>query len=369
MLRAILALVMMWAAGTALAEPQLEKLRLPPGFSIEIFADGVRDARSLALGDKGTVFVGTRARGSVYALVDSDHDGKADKTYTIAKGLNSPNGVAFHNGALYVAEVGRIVRYDAIEDRLDNPPEPVTISDALPTERHHGWRVIGFGPDGKLYVPVGAPCNICEPDPDRYAVIMRMDPDGSNLETFARGIRNSVGFDWNPQTKVLWFDEHGRDWMGDDMPSDELNRAPKAGMHFGFPYCHQGDTPDPEFGNKHKCSEFTPPALKQGGHVAPNGLRFYTGNMFPETYRNRIFIAQHGSWNRSEKNGYRLVSVEVQDGKVTKYEPFVEGWVQDGKAWGRPVDVLVMPDGALLVSDDYLGAVYRISYSGSAEKG
>lgn len=365
MLRSILALVLMWAVGSALAEAQLDKLHLPPGFSIEMYAEGVRDARSLALGDKGTVFVGTRARGTVYALVDSDQDGKSDKMYTIAKGLNSPNGVAFRDGALYVAEVGRIVRYDNIEDKLDNPPEPVIVTDALPTERHHGWRFIAFGPDGKLYVPVGAPCNVCEPDPDRYAVILRMNPDGSNLETFARGIRNSVGFDWNPKTKVLWFDEHGRDWMGDDMPSDELNRAPEAGMHFGFPYCHQGDTPDPELGKKHQCSEFTPPALKQGGHVAPNGMRFYTGTMFPEAYRNRIFIAQHGSWNRSSKNGYRIVSVQVENGKVTKYEPFVEGWVQDDKAWGRPVDVLVMPDGALLVSDDYLGAVYRISYTGS----
>ncbi|MGD2140463.1 MAG: sorbosone dehydrogenase family protein [Burkholderiales bacterium] len=364
MLRICLALALMLGTGSAIAEVQLEKLQLPPGFSIDIFADDVRDARSLALGDKGTVFVGTRAHGSVYALVDSDQDGKSDRMFTIAKGLNSPNGVAFRNGSLYVAEVSSIMRYDNIEDRLDNPPEPVTISDAFPSERHHGWRYIGFGPDGKLYIPVGAPCNVCEPDPDRFAVIMRMNPDGSELETFARGIRNSVGFDWNPETGVLWFDDHGRDWMGDDMPSDELNRAPKAGMNFGFPYCHQGDTPDPEYGSKHQCKEFTPPALKQGGHVAPNGLRFYTGTMFPEAYRNRIFIAQHGSWNRSTKNGYRLVSVEVQDGKVTKYETFVDGWVQDDSAWGRPVDILVMPDGALLVSDDFAGVVYRISYKG-----
>ncbi len=364
MLRSLLAIALLGAVGVAVAEPQLEKLRLPPGFVIDVFADDVRDARSLALGAKGTVFVGTRARGAVYALVDSDGDGKSDKMHTLAKGLNSPNGVAFRNGSLYVAEINRIIRFDQIEDRLDNPPQPVTVSEAFPNDRHHGWKFIAFGPDGKLYVPVGAPCNICEPDADRYAVIMRLDADGSNLETFARGIRNSVGFDWHPQTKVLWFNDHGRDWMGDDMPSDELNRAPKSGMHFGYPYCHQGDTPDPEYGSKRQCKDFVPPALKQGGHVAPNGLRFYTGTMFPETYRNRILIAQHGSWNRSTKNGYRLVSVEVTDGKVTKYEIFAEGWVQNEVTWGRPVDILVMPDGALLVSDDYLGVVYRITYRG-----
>ena len=364
MFRYSLVIVFMLAGTTATAAPQPEKLRFPPGFSVEVFADDVHDARSLALGDKGTVFVGTRARGAVYALVDSDRDGKSDKMFTIAKGLNSPNGVAFRNGALYVAETSRILRFDGIEDRLDNPPQPVTVSDAFPADRHHGWKFIAFGPDGKLYVPVGAPCNICEPDPDRYAVIMRMDANGSNLETFARGIRNSVGFDWHPQTNELWFNDHGRDWMGDDMPSDELNRAPKPDMHFGYPYCHQGDTPDPEYGAKYNCKDFTPPALKQGGHVAPDGLRFYTGSMFPEAYRNRIFIAQHGSWNRSTKNGYRIVSVEIKDGKVGKYETFAEGWVQDDDAWGRPVDILVMPDGALLVSDDRSGTVYRITYNG-----
>ena len=364
MLRYLLAIASMAATTVAMAAPPLEKLSLPPGFAIELFADGVRDARSLALGDKGTVFVGTRARGSVYALVDSNGDGKSDKMYTIAQGLNSPNGVAFRNGSLYVAEISRVIRYDGIEERLDDPPEPVIVSDAFPNDRHHGWKFIAFGPDGKLYVPVGAPCNICAPDADRYAVIMRVDADGSNLETFARGIRNSVGFDWHPQTKELWFNDHGRDWMGDDMPSDELNRASKAGLHFGYPYCHQGDTLDPEFGGNNDCANFTPPALKQGGHVAPNGLRFYTGAMFPEAYRNRIFIAQHGSWNRSTKNGYRVVSVEVADGKVTKYENFIEGWVENEVTLGRPVDILVMPDGALLVSDDYLGVVYRISYRG-----
>lgn len=363
MRRFCLLITLFWATAAS-AAVELDKLQLPAGFSISLFASDVPDARSLALGDKGTVFVSTRARGTVYALVDTDLDGKSDNVYTIAKNLNSPNGVAFRDGALYVAEVSRVIRFDAIEENLKKPPEPVVVNDTFPNDRHHGWKFIAFGPDGKLYVPVGAPCNICAPDPDRYAVIMRMDADGTNLETFARGIRNSVGFDWHPQTKTLWFNDHGRDWMGDDMPSDELNHASEANLHFGYPYCHQGDTPDPEYGGQRKCGEFTPPALKQGGHVAPNGLRFYTGEMFPPQYRNRIFIAQHGSWNRSTKNGYRIVSVAVEDGKVGAYEPFVEGWVENENAWGRPVDVLVMPDGALLVSDDQAGVVYRITYGG-----
>lgn len=364
MIQWILALATAIGASIAVAAPPVEKLRLPTGFAIEVFAEGVRDARSLALGDKGTIFVGTRARGHVYALVDADGDGKSERMLTIAKGLNSPNGVAFRNGSLYVAEINRILRFDAIEDHLDNPPAPVQVSDAFPSDRHHGWKFIAFGPDGKLYVPVGAPCNVCEPNPDQYAVIMRMDADGKNLETFARGIRNSVGFDWHPQDGTLWFNDHGRDWMGDDMPSDELNHAPTAGMHFGFPYCHQGDAPDPEYGKKHKCAEFTPPVLKQGGHVAPDGLRFYTGDMFPAQFRNRIFIAQHGSWNRSKPNGYRVVSVALEDGKVTNYDSFVEGWLENDSAWGRPVDILVMRDGSLLVSDDHNGVIYRITYKG-----
>lgn len=351
------------AAPLLAAELPIERIKLPPGFSISVFADDVTNARSLALGTNGTVFVSTRSEGDVYALVDEDEDGRADRKYTIAEGLNSPNGVAFRDGALYVAEINRVLRYDDIEGRLKNPPSPVVVSDRFPSDRHHGWKFIAFGPDGKLYVPVGAPCNICAPNPDRYAVIMRMNPDGSGLETFARGIRNSVGFDWDPRTGELWFNEHGRDWMGDDMPSDELNHAPKAGMHFGYPYCHQGDTPDPELGGKRKCAEFTPPALKQGGHVAPDGLRFYTGTQFPAEYRNRIFIAQHGSWNRSEKSGYRVMTVTLKNNKVASYDVFAEGWKQGESAWGRPVDLLVMPDGALLISDDQANAVYRVTYS------
>jgi glucose/arabinose dehydrogenase len=273
--------------------------------------------------------------------------------------------VAFRDGALYVAEISRILRFDNIEASLRKPPKPVVVFAKLPRESHHGWKFIAFGPDGWLYVPVGAPCNICEANPDVYAAIHRIKPDGSQFEVFARGIRNTVGFDWDPRTGDMWFNEHGRDMMGDDLPSCELNHAPKAGMHFGFPYCHQGDTPDPEYGAKRKCSEFTPPALKQGGHVAPDGLRFYNGSMFPADYSNRIFIAQHGSWNRSKKNGYRVMMVTLnKDGQsVDKFEEFATGWMENERAWGRPVDLLVMPDGSLLVSDDTANAVYRITYS------
>ncbi len=340
----------------------LEHIKLPPGFQISVFADKVPDARSLALGKSNLVFVGTLSS-RVYAL--RYRDGKATQVITIASGLNRPNGVAFKDGALYVAEISRILRFDDIEANLEayarGALEPAVVTDRLPRETHHGWKFIRFGPDGMLYVPVGAPCNVCEPDA-RHALISRMKPDGSGYEVYARGIRNSVGFDWDPQTKELWFTDNGRDWMGDDMPSDELDHAPKPGMHFGFPFCHQGDTPDPEYGRGHSCSEFTPPAAKLGAHVAALGMRFYTGTRFPAEYRNNIFIAEHGSWNRSQKVGYRVVRVVVSGGKVSKQEVFAEGWLQGQSAWGRPVDVEAMPDGSLLVSDDYAGAIYRISY-------
>ena len=347
----------------ATARIELERIKLPPGFQIEVFAEGVKNARSLALGDEGTLFVSTRTAGNVYAI---KHDGKkATQVITIARALNMPNGVAVKDGSLYVAEVDRILRYDGIEKQLDKPPQPVTVYAKYPADRHHGWKFIRFGPDGWLYVPVGAPCNICE-KPDPYASITRLKPDGSALEVYARGVRNSVGFDWDPRTKELWFTDNGRDMLGDDVPPDKLNFAPKAGMHFGYPYCHGGDIADPEFGSKRKCSEFTPPAQKEGAHVASLGMRFYTGSMFPAEYRNRIFIAEHGSWNRSRKSGYRVMQAKVENGKVVDYGVFAEGWLDKDAddSWGRPVDVQVMPDGALLVSDDTGDAIYRISYRG-----
>lgn len=356
----LLALALATPAGAA--DLPLDKLRLPPGFAIEVYA-AVPGARSLTLGANGTVFVGTQRSGKVYALKPRA-DGRTAETVTVAEGLNAPNGVAFREGALYVAEINRILRYDGIETRLANPPKPVVITDSYPRDGHHGWKYIAFGPDGWLYVPVGAPCNVCEADPERYALLSRIRPDGSGYEVYARGIRNTVGFDWHPETKELWFNDHGRDMLGDDLPSCELNRATKAGQHFGFPYCHQGDTPDPEFGSKRSCAEFVPPMAKLGGHVAPDGLRFYTGNQFPLEYRNRIFIAQHGSWNRSKKSGYRVVMATLKGSEVAKVEPFIEGWLENEQHWGRPVDLLVMPDGSLLVSDDYAGVVYRIRYGG-----
>ncbi|MBM2839395.1 MAG: sorbosone dehydrogenase [Deltaproteobacteria bacterium] len=275
-----------------------------------------------------------------------------------------PNGVAFRDGSLYVAEVSRVLRYDNIESRLKNPPQPVVVNDSFPKETHHGWKFIRFGPDGMLYVPVGAPCNVCEKEDKRYGSIMRMKPDGSGLEIFAKGIRNTVGFDWDPLTKELWFTDNGRDMLGYDIPPDELNHAPRTGMYFGFPYFHGKEIHDPDYSEGRNPEEFTPPAMELGPHVASLGMRFYTGDMFPKEYRNHIFIAEHGSWNRSTPIGYRVTLVRLEDGKAAKYEVFAEGWLQRGKAWGRPVDVQVMPDGALLVSDDMAGAIYRISYIG-----
>ncbi len=360
----VLGLVQVACAGPAGAENRalpLERITLPPGFTVSLFAADVPGARSLALGEKGTVFVSTRSEGKVYALVDTDRNGRAERVITLARGKQMPNGVAFRNGSLYVAEVSRVWCLDGIEDRLDNPPAPRLVNASFPSDLHHGWKFIAFGPDGWLYVPVGAPCNICEP-PDPYAAILRMRPDGRDLEIFARGVRNTVGFDWDPRTGELWFTDNGRDMLGDNRPPDELNHAPRAGMHFGYPYCHGGDIPDPEFGDRRPCSDFTPPARKLGPHVAALGMRFYTGTMFPAEYHHQIFIAEHGSWNRSRKIGYRITRVRLENGRAVAYEPFAEGWLQGQRSWGRPVDVLVMPDGALLVSDDQAGVVYRIVY-------
>jgi glucose/arabinose dehydrogenase len=351
----------------------LDQIKLPPGFSIAVYASGVENAREMSLGAKGTLFVGSRSAKKVYAIVDRDHDQKADQVLTIATGLTDPIGVTFHDGALYVAEVSRITRYDDVESKLESPPAPVVINKDLPTESHHGQKFIRFGPDGLLYVPVGAPCNVCErTDDPRFATILRMKADGSGTEIFASGVRNTVGFDWHPQTRELWFTDNGRDLLGDDIPPDELNHAPKKGLAFGFPYCHAGEVKDPEFGDKHACSEFQPPARKLDPHGAAIGMRFYTGRMFPDEYRNQIFIAEHGSWNRSVPIGYRVMVAKLDGNKVTSFTPFAEGWLQgtgttrgnttNGQTSGRPADVLVMPDGALLVSDDLAGVIYRISY-------
>ena len=338
----------------------LDRIKLPPGFVISVFADNLPDARSMALGAGDVLFVGTRRAGKVYALRFSE--GRVTQTITLASGLNMPNGVALKGGALYVAEVNRILRFDDVEARLDQPQAPVVVTDRFPTETHHGWKFIRFGPDGMLYVPVGAPCNVCAADPARYALISRIKADGGGYDVVARGVRNSVGFDWHPETGELWFTDNGRDMLGDDLPADELNRVSRAGLHFGFPYCHQGDSLDPEFGQGRTCAEFAAPALNLGAHVAALGMRFYTGSQFPLEYKNNIFIAEHGSWNRSRKTGYRVQRVVVAEGKVVKHEVFAQGWLQGESASGRPVDIEVMRDGSLLVSDDHAGAIYRITY-------
>jgi glucose/arabinose dehydrogenase len=342
---------------------KLEKIQLPPGFSIQVFAE-VPNARSLTVSPSGTVYVGNKSGDKVYAVTDANKDGKADSVYTIASGLNTPNGVAFKNGDLYIATISSILKLEKIESRLANPPAPVTVFDRYPKDTHHGWKFIAFGPDGKLYVPVGAPCNICEKKEPVYSSITRINDDGTGFEVFAHGIRNSVGFSWHPLTKQLWFTENGRDMMGDDIPGDELNTAPSANMHFGFPYCHQGDTPDTQFGKGRNCSEFTAPVQVLGAHVAALGMRFYGGNMFPAEYNQQIFIAEHGSWNRSEPVGYKISLVKLDGtGKSLGRTDFATGWLQaDGKVLGRPVDVEVLTDGSMLVSDDYSGVIYRISY-------
>ncbi|WP_408372089.1 PQQ-dependent sugar dehydrogenase [Paraburkholderia aspalathi] len=361
-LRAGAALLLAATALPVLAALPVERIKLPPGFHIEVLSDAVPSARAMALSPKGILYIGS-LDGHVYAL--ELQNGRVTARHVIASGLETPAGVAWRDGTLYVSAVSKILRFDAIDAHLNDPPKPVVVTDSLPTETHHGWKFIAFGPDGKLYVPQGAPCNVCLKGRDRFGMIGRMDPDGSHYEVVARGIRNTVGFAWHPVTHELWFTDNGRDLMGDDVPDDKLNRAPRAGMDFGFPYCHGGDTPDPEFGKDHPCSAFTPPVVKLGAHVAAIGMRFYSGSMFPAAYRNNIFIAEHGSWNRSKKVGYRVVRVITNpDGSSTRQEVFAEGWLQPGESvWGRPADVQPMPDGSLLISDDYAGAVYRVTYS------
>jgi glucose/arabinose dehydrogenase len=343
----------------------LDQIKLPQGFSIELVAR-VPSARAMTWGDRGTLFVGSSA-GNVYALTFAAPNAGGQATvHTIASGLRDPGGVAFRDGALYVSSVDRILRFDDIERQLQSRLEPAVVTDKLPSDAHHGRKFIAFGPDGKLYINVGAPCNICEPDPERYAHIERMNADGSGRETVARGVRNSVGFDWDPRTKEFWFTDNGRDVLGDDVPPDELNHVTKVPQHFGYPYCHGGDISDPEFGKQHPCSEFVPPARKLGPHVASLGMRFYTGAQFPAAFRNQIFIAEHGSWNRSQKIGYRVTLVRLDaTGQAVAYEPFAEGWLQGDRVWGRPADVSVAPDGSLFVSDDTAGAIYRIRYRGT----
>lgn len=346
----------------------INKLKLPAGFKIEVFADSIDGARSMAMGDNGTLFVGTRNENTVYAIKDRDKDYRADQVIILDTAFQMPNGIAYKNGSLYVAEVGRLLRYDDIESNLNNPPEPTVIYDDYPTEFHHGWKYIGFGPDEKLYVPVGAPCNICDSTvtDQRFATITRMNADGSNREIYAKGVRNSVGFAWHPESKEMYFTDNGRDMLGDDIPPCELNRVTEMGQHFGYPFCHGGVVKDPEFGNHHPCSDFVAPVQTLGAHVAPLGVKFYSGKMFPEKYKQYAFIAEHGSWNRSKKVGYKIALVQLQDGKAIAYDTFLEGWLDEEtqERFGRPVDLLFLEDGSLLISDDFGDAIYRVTYEG-----
>ena len=363
-----LGLALTLAACTAFAAPSFEGVSLPPGFKIETYVDNVPLARQMAFGPQGTLFVGTMR------LAIGPNGNPSDKVYairtvngkrivsTLLSGLNNPNGVAVRNGALYVAEVNRITRYDDIENHLDKPGKGVEIA-KLPPEQHHGWRYIAFGPDGKLYVPIGAPCNVCDKDKDGYAQILRMNADGTGREIVAHGVRNSVGFAWQPGSNKLWFTDNGRDELGDNVPDCELNRLDKVGDDFGYPYCHGGDVPDPEFGKLGSCATAVAPVQKLGPHVAPLAVRFYTGTQFPAAYQNQAFVAQHGSWNRSTPIGYRIMLVKLNGDQVTGYEEFATGWLKpDGGVSGRPVDLQLLKDGSMLVSDDQEGAIYRISY-------
>jgi len=348
------------AAPVTLAEDlDLDDIELPKGFVIEKYAD-VPNARSIALGLNNVVYVSTRQAKTIYAVVPR---GDANpQVIEIIKSLDTPNGIAYYNGDLFVAETERIYRLRNVEQNLNSVTALEPLNVRLPAERHNGWRYIGIGPDFKLYVSIGAPCNVCDRGARGFAQIWRMNLDGSGVQTYAQGVRNSVGFTWHPDTRELWFTDNGRDMLGDDEPADELNVAPRAGMHFGFPFCHGGDIPDPEFGAGTRCSDFVPPVLKLGPHVAALGLEFYTGRMFPEEYRGRLFIAEHGSWNRSKKFGYRIMMVELVDSMPVSYEVFAEGWMHKDKVYGRPVDLQVIGDGSLLVSDDHAGKLYRIRY-------
>ncbi|HEY2187071.1 MAG TPA: PQQ-dependent sugar dehydrogenase [Caldimonas sp.] len=346
---------------TAADQLPVAKLKVPPGFKVEVWAPNVLDARGLRLGDKGTVFVSSLfVAGKIYAITDK---GGRREVKTIAEKLNLPNGIEFYKGALYVATPKDITRYDNIEASLDNPPAPVMVYDKLPGDVPHGWKYIRVGPDGKLYVPTGAPCNICARD-DNHMHIQRMNLDGTGVETVATGVRNTVGFDFDPKTGDLWYTNNGRDWLSEDLPNDSLNHVKKGSNNdFGYPYCHDGKIADPEYGWGKDCADYAQPALLTGPHAGTLGMRFYTGTMFPEKYHGAIFIARHGSWNRTKKFGADVV-VAWPDGKggISKMEPFLTGFIENNEYLGRPVDILQLKDGSLLISDDHAGAIYRVSY-------
>lgn len=365
----LLFILLLTTIGQGAIRDKLKNIKLPPGFKIRVYSDQVPNARGMVISDNGILYVGSRNEGKVYAVIDEDNDFSSDKVIILADNLKLPVGVDLYDGDLYVSEVSRIIKFKDVDNNLTDFPKPEVVYDEFPEDRWHGWKFIKFGPDNRLYIPVGAPCNVCLEEERIYSTIMRMNPDGSGLEIFAEGVRNTVGFDWHPDTGILWFTENGRDWMGDNRPPDELNSAPEKGLHFGFPFIHGKDLEDPEYWEK-KPPELNPvyPELELGPHVAALGMRFYTGEMFPDEYRNVIFIAEHGSWNRTEKIGYRITMVTFKDGKPDQYKVFAEGWLDGQNSWGRPVDIEIMKDGSILVSDDKAGAIYRISYTQKINK-
>ena len=347
---------------TPAAEIPLTNFKLPPGFKAEIWATGLVGGRAMTRGDSGKVYVGTRGIGRVYEVTDS---GGQRSVRVVVDKLTQPAGVTMRGGSLYVFAIDKVLRYDGIESNPNAQAVDMTAAFKLPKEQHHNWKYVAFGPDNKLYVPFGAPCNICTPT-DEYAQIRRYNADGSGMEVIARGVRNTQGFAWHPETREMWFTDHGRDWMGDDGPEDELNRMPQVGLNFGFPHCHAGGVPDKDIKKADPCGGVTLPAQTMGPHAAAMGVHFYTGSMFPAEYRNTMFIARKGSWNRTKPNGFDVVNVRPSaDGKSAKMTRFMTGF-QEGsegyKFWGRPAYIAQMPDGALLVSDEQMGAIYRISY-------
>nr|WP_306287739.1 PQQ-dependent sugar dehydrogenase [Pseudoalteromonas sp. WY3] len=347
-------------SNTVMAKNILDKLTVAPGFELSLFASDVENARQVVVSKKGIVYVGSRKAGNVYALIDHNSDGVADKKMLVAEGLNMPSGLAMKDGDLYVGEVHRIIRFKNIDTQLKNPQFEV-LYDALPSERHHGWKFLRFAPTGELIIPVGVPCNICAED-ERFGRIFALNVETKQITTLAQGVRNSVGFDFHPSTQALWFSDNGRDMMGDDIPPDELNRVTKEGEHFGFPYVHAGAIIDPEFGKGKKIADYTSPALALPAHVAPLGIHFYNGKQFPASYKQQLFVAEHGSWNRSKKSGYKVALASIEQGRVTKYTPFITGFMQDETTYGRPVAFAELGDGSLLISDDYANVIYRVSY-------
>jgi glucose/arabinose dehydrogenase len=347
---------------TPAADIPVGRIKVPPGFKVEVWASGMPGARMMARGARGTVWVGTRGLGRVYEI--KDEGGQRQSRVLIDK-LTQPNGLAFKDGALYVMAIDKFLRFDGIEGNPNAQPVDITAAFKLPPKQHHNWKFLNIGPDGKLYVPFGAPCNICDPEPE-YAQIRRYNFDGSGMEVVARGVRNSVGFDFHPRTKELWFTDNGRDWMDENGPEEELNRVSKVGEFFGFPYCHANGIADRDVKRADPCKGVTMPVTLLGAHAAALGMRFYTGNMFPAEYRDSVLIARHGSWNRQKKSGFDVVRVTAgADGRNARVQPFMWGFLDEGgnNFWGRPTDVMLMPDGSVLVSDEQNGAIYRVSYA------